>query len=341
MVRHRRRFLARNGAGPRAAILALLLPACASPALAPAAPCPTVRVDTELRAKDASKTIDELSARIRLAPEDEALRHPKSLSDVRTILRRDTVYLFADAAAFSRTLDSLEGRFNEAYFELLMGESQLVASQVLTTQAAWASGDLRIARASLASEGREPSTDRGRSLALLIRSVEEGNKIADALGAVAPSHLTRGAEVIRGLRTESPTEARTSILVAEYHRLRGEWTEFDAAMTTAEAADRASPALRYLRGMEQLERFRRPDQGAVILRDALTAFPKFVRAQAALVLMSTSAPAALRELQKLKQMNEDHYLVMLLEPTLAAEQELTRMETVQNVGAPGAANAPR
>jgi hypothetical protein len=207
-----------------------------------------------------------------------------------------------------------------------MGESQLVASQVLTTQAAWVGGDLRIARASLASERGEPSTDRARMLGQLIRVVEEGNKVADALGAVAPSHLARGAEVIRGLRTEAPTDPRTYVLVAEYHRLRGEWTEFDAAMAAAEGADRVSSALHYLRGMEQLERFRRPDLGAGILREALKAHPRFVRGQAALVLMATNPPMALRELAKLKQMNEDHYLVALLEPTLAAEQELGRMQ---------------
>jgi hypothetical protein len=310
-----------------AAPLLLACGACGSPPpAAPAAPCFTITGDSELRAKDASKTLDALEQHIRLSPEDEALRTPKSLADIRTILRRDTVYLFGSAAAFARTLNTVEGRFSEAYLELLMGESQLVASQVLTTQAAWVGGDMRIARANLASERGEASTDRARMLGQLIRVVEEGNKVADALGAVAPSHLARGAEVIRGLRTEAPTDVRTFVLVAEYHRLRGEWTEFDAAMTAAEGADHVSPALRYLRGMEQVERFHRPDLGAGIMREALKTYPRFVRGQAALVLMATNPGMALRELSKLKQMNEDHYLVALLEPTLAAEQELGRMQ---------------
>lgn len=308
-----------------AGLVALLLGVGACRAPAPAAPCYTITGDPELRAKDAEKTLDDLARRLQLAPEDEALRDPKSLADIKAILRRDAVYLFPKAAAFARSLNSLEGRFEEAYLELLMGESQLVASQVLTTQAAWVGGDLRIARASLASERGEPTTDRARSLGQLIRVVEEGNKIADALGAVAPAHLARGAEVIRALRTEAPTEVRTSLLVAEYHRLRGEWAEFDVALQAAERAER-SPAVRYLRGMEQLERYRSPGAGADIMRAALARFPKFVRGQAALVLMATTPAAALRELQKLKQMNEDHYLVALLEPTLAAEQELARMQ---------------
>ncbi len=299
----------------------------ALPAARPAAPCFTIQGDSELRSKDAKKTLDELVQHILLAPEDEALRSPKSLADVKAVLRRDTVYLFPSAAAFARSLGTLEGRFGEAYLELLLGESQLVASQVLTTQAAWVGGDLRIARASLASEMGEPSTDRGRMLGQLIRVVEEGNKIADALGAVAPSHLARGEEVIRGLRTEAPADVRTFVLVAEYHRLRGEWADFDVAITAAEKADPTTPALRYLRGMEQLERYRSPDLGAAIMRESLAKRPRFVRAQAALVLMATNPVAALRELQKLKEMNQDHYLVMLLEPTLAADQELTRMQS--------------
>ena len=136
----------------------------APPPAAPARPCFTIRGDSELRAKDAKKTLDELVGHILLAPEDEALRNPKSLADVKAILRRDTVYLFPNAAAFARSLSSLDGRFSEATLELLMGESQLVASQVLTTQAAWVGGDMRIARANLASEGGVPTTDRGRML---------------------------------------------------------------------------------------------------------------------------------------------------------------------------------
>lgn len=319
---------------PLILVLVASLLACgacgAPPAAPPAAPCFTITGDAELRAKDATKTLDVLEQHIRLSPADEALRNPKSLADVRAILRRDTVYLFANAAAFARTLDSVEGRLNEAYLELLMGESQLVASEVLTTQAAWVGGYLRIARASLASEQGEPTTDRGRILSQLIRVVEEGNKVADALGAVGPSHLARAAEVIRRLRTEAPTHVRTFVLVAEYHRLRGEWPEFEVAMKAAEGAERDTPALRYLRGMEQLERFRRPDVGAALMREALVKFPRFVRGQAALVLMAPDPTTALRELAKLKQMNEDHYLVALLEPTLAAEKELGKM---QNAGA--------
>lgn len=311
---------------------ALFVAACggspnAPPAAPPPAPPPCFNVHTtpELRAKDPKALLQELVSGIHLSTEDEALRQPKSLDDVRTIVRRDTIYLFPNAAAFARAQNSLEGRFVEATIELLLGESQLVASQVLTMQAAWVSSDLRIARANLASESGQP-TDRGRLLAQLIVVVEEGNKIADALGAVAPSHLARGAELIRTLRTEAPNDQRTFLLVAEYHRLRGEWTEFEAAITAAEQKGTPSPALRYLRGMEQLERFRRPDRGADIMRESLERHPRFVRAQAALVLLAGNPRAALRELAKLKRMNPDHYLAMLLEPTLAADQELSRVE---------------
>jgi hypothetical protein len=293
----------------------------------PPPPCFTIRGDSELRPKDAAKTLDDLVLNIHLSPEDEALRNPKSIADIKSILRRDVIYLFANAAAFARTLDTVDGRFSEAYLELFLGESQLVASQILGTRAAWVGGDLRVARANLASQAGEPTTDRGRMLVQLIRVVEEGNKVADALGVVAPSHLARGAVVIRQLRREAPTDMRTYVLVAEYHRLRGEWTEFEAAMKAAEAADKASPTLRYLRGMEQLERFGRPDLGATMMRDCLAAFPRFVRPQVALVLMAANEADAARELEKLKQMNQDHYLLMLLEPSLAADQELTRIES--------------
>ncbi|CAN5279733.1 hypothetical protein BH09MYX1_BH09MYX1_45320 [soil metagenome] len=304
----------------------LAIAACAKTPPPPSAPCFVVATDSDLRSKDAAKTLDEITKRVRLAPEDEALRTPTSLAYVKKILRRDSVYLFSGAATFARAGNTVEGRFLEAYLELFLGESQLVASQVLGTQAAWLGGDLRIARASVASGGAEPATERERMLVQLIRVVEEGNKVADALGVVAPAHIARGAEVVRTLTTEAPTDLRTFVLSAELRRLRGEWTEFDDAMKIAESRDRATPALCYLRAMEQLERFHRPDLGATQMRACLVRFPKLVRMQVALVLMAHGPAEGLRELDALKQMNQDHYLVSLVEPTLAADRELVRLE---------------
>jgi hypothetical protein len=311
------------------------LPVASAPtAEAPHAPACSVTIsDTDLRSKEGAKILDELVKRIRLGPEDEALRNPKSIEDVRKILRRDTVYLFPAAAAFARSLNSKEGRQSEATFELVMGESQLVGAQVLRQQEAWVGSDLRMARATLASEPGPPTTDRNRLLAQLIKVVDDGTAIGAALAATAPAHVARGAEVVRALKSEAPNEPQTGTLLAEYHRLRGEWNEFDGAMQVAESAgDKERPALRYLRAMEQIERYHRRDEGAQMMRDALKAHPKFVRAQAALVLMAPNPRAALRELQKLKGMNEDHYLVMLLEPTLSADQELGRIENATGQG---------
>lgn len=318
---------------------ALLLAACAPapppvtpPPPAPPAPCPVAPPSSDgVRTADAQRLVAGLAARIQLSPGDEALRHPKSIQDIKTILQRDTVYLFADAATYARSLGTTEGRFSEAYLELAIGDAQLLASQVLTTQAAWVGTDLRIARANVASEGDAdagPTTDRARMLVQLIKVVEDGNAIADALGLLAPTHLARAAEVIRGLRAEVPKDPRIGLLAAEHARLRGDWADFDTAMTTAEAAGTSLAPICYLRAMEQLERLRKPDVSMARLRDCTTRFPKLVRAQAALVAIATSPATALHELAKLKQVNEDHYIVMLLEPALAAEQELARMEDV-------------
>jgi hypothetical protein len=289
--------------------------------------------DTELRSKDGAKVLDDLVKRIRLAPDDEALRSPKSLDDVKKILRRDTIYLYPAAAEFAHTVNSKEGRTSEATIELLLGESQLVAAQVLAVQAAWVSSDLRIARATLATEPGPPANDRNRLLTQLIHLVDDGNAIAAALASLAPAHVARGAEVVRTLKQEAPNETTTFALDAEYHRLRGEWPEFETAMQQAEAsADKGKTSLLYLRAMEQVERFHRPDVGAQMMRDALSKYPKFIRAQASLVLMAPNPKVALRELQKLKAMNQDHYLVMLLEPTLSADQELGKMENATGQG---------
>src|SRR4051794_11385252 len=111
--------------------LLLSLFACGSQPEPARAPCFTIQGDSELRARDAAQTLEELSRHIHLSPEDEALRQPKSIDDIKAILRRDVVFLFGNAATFARTLNTMDGRFSEASLELFLGESQLVASQVL------------------------------------------------------------------------------------------------------------------------------------------------------------------------------------------------------------------
>jgi hypothetical protein len=86
--------------------------------------------------------------------------------------------------------------------------------------------------------------------------------------------------------------------------------------------------------MQQVERDRTNDRGRPMMRECLVATPRFVRAQAALVLMARRPREAMRELARLKKLNEDHYLVALLEPTLAADQELDRAEGGDRPDAP-------
>ncbi len=319
------------------ALVALALVGCGHPATPPPpepakaparpAPCFVVHQGRDIREPDAKKTLAELVENLKLSPADEALRTPKSLDDVRAILRRDLVYFYPEAAAFARGLGTVDGKIAEAQLELLLGDAMLVASQVLTNQEAQVGAHLRIARANLAGlAGEGASTERSRMLFGLVRAVEEGNKIADALGVVAPTHVARGAELVRELRQEAPKDPRTALLSAEYHRMRGEWGEVDAALKSADIPERAS-AFCYLKAMEQLERFRNPRAATVALRDCLRDHPRLVRAQAALVLAATGIEGGSRELERLKRMDQDHYLVLLLEPTLAADREIVRVMT--------------
>lgn len=330
----RRRSFDRARGSALVALLALV--GCARPAALPApppakpvrsTPCFVVHEGRDIREPDAKKTLAELVVNLKLSPADEALRTPKSLDDVRSILRRDLVYFYPEAAAFARGLGTVDGKIAEAQLELLLGDAMLVASQVLTNQEAQVGAHLRIARANLAGlAGEGASTERSRTLFGLVRAVEEGNKIADALGVVAPTHVARGAELVRELRQEAPKDPRTALLSAEYHRMRGEWAEVDEALKSADIPERAS-ALCYLKAMEQLERFRNPRAATAALRDCLRDHPKLVRAQAALVLVATGLEGGARELERLKKMDQDHYLVLLLEPTLSADREIVHVMT--------------
>ncbi|HQY65340.1 MAG: hypothetical protein IPQ09_19980 [Myxococcales bacterium] len=306
--------------------LAATSPGPSSKAPAPTRPCFVVQGGGALREADAKKVLAALVKNVRLSPADEALRSPKSLEDVRAIVRRDLVYFYPEAAAFARSLRTLEGKLAEAQVSLLLGDAMLVASQALTSQEAQVGAHVRIARANLAGEGATPSTDRGRTLAGLVRAVEEGSTLADALGVVAPEYVARGAELVRELMREAPNHPRTALLRAEVHRMRGEWAEVDVALASADVPERA-PALCYLKAMEPLERRRDARASALALRGCLKTYPKLTRAQAALVMMAQGPERGAREIARLRKMDEDHYLVLLLEPTLAADRELVRIMT--------------
>lgn len=307
-------------------------PPVAPPPAPRARPCFTIQAGgSALRKDEAQSLLAKLVGQVRLTPEDEALRAPKSLQDVRAMLKRDLVYFYPAGAAYARSLGTLEGRFVEAQLELLLGDAMLIASQVLVDEEAWVGPHLRLARASLAGEGELPTTDRGRMLAQLIAAAEEGNTLENALGIVAPIHVARGAALVRSLREEAPRDARTAMLLAEYHRMRGEWGEFERAVAAAESVERA-PSLCYLRAMEQLERYRNRSAAVAALRGCLRERPKFVRAQAALVLAADRPEDLAREIAQLRTMDEDHYLVMLLAPTLAADEELLRMAGAEGKG---------
>lgn len=291
-----------------------------------ARPCFVVQGGGALREADARKMLATLVANVHLSPADEALRSPKSLEDVRAIVKRDLVYFYPQAAAFARSLGTRDGTFAEAQVSLLLGDAMLVASQALTNQEALVGVHLRVARASLAVEGDTPTTDRGRTLAGLVRAVEEGSTLADALGVVAPEYVARGAELVRKLTKDAPNDPRTALLRAEVHRMRGEWAEVDLALASADVPERA-PALCYLKAMEPLERNRDARASVLALRACLKTFPKATRAQAALVMMAQGPERGARELERLKKMDEDHYLVMLLAPTFEADREITRLMT--------------
>jgi hypothetical protein len=301
-------------------------PSGAEPTKAPARPCFVVQGGGALREADAKKMLASLVTNVRLSPTDEALRSPKSLEDVRAIVKRDLVYFYPQAAAFARSLGTLDGTFVEAQVSLLLGDAMLVASQALTNQEAQVGVHLRVARASLAVEGATPTTDRGRTLAGLVRAVEEGSTLADALGVVAPEYVARGAELVRKLTKDAPNDPRTALLRAEVHRMRGEWAEVDQALASADVPERA-PALCYLKAMEPLERNRDARATVLALRACLKTFPKATRAQAALVMVAQGPERGAREIERLRKMDEDHYLVLLLEPTLAADREITRLMT--------------
>jgi hypothetical protein len=273
---------------------------------------------------DAQQLLDSTFGRIKLSPEDEALASPKTLDDARAILVRDQAFLFRRAIDVVHPMPGTEARVTEAQLELLLGETQLLGSRILAEQVLVAGFAVETARARLATLPQGASTDEARELPELVRAIDEGAELGRALSMVAPPHFSAAAVLVRDLEKAAPADPRVLVLRAELHRFRGEWDAFDADVAELERREPASPGLLYVRALAAWSRKGDRDAAAALFRDLRTRAPSFLRAQAALVLLAKTPDEALREVQALRAASPSHYLVVLLEPTLAAEQELSR-----------------
>lgn len=248
------------------------------------------------------------------------LRSPKTLDDALAVLRSDQVDLYPKAVELAKADGSVKGLAIAAQLELSWGENYRVIAEVLELL----SRDLREEvrdLAKLEASGRATAEDRARFDRLEALVYNEGPILA-ALSRLAPLHIHEGAVIAEALVKSAPADYEGYRVMADYHRMRGDWASFDAMVKEVELRHPTSTGLLYLKAISDAER-KGDLEGAIKgMKAALAKQPNFVAAQAQVVFMTTGFTAKHEEFKKLEAMNPHHPLVEIAQPVFEAVVEL-------------------
>jgi hypothetical protein len=285
------------------------------PALITVAACATTTPPAPTAATpvaDPAQVVAEFEQQIAAADADDPLNHPASVDDVLEILKRDQMDLFPAGVAFAAQSTDPKAKVLQSQIELAWGEAQLVLSNLFVKIAA----DRRIGASRLdAREATGVFTETQKQrLADLHASIRRESALADALARTAAGHIARGAEEAKDIVAAAPSDYTGYRLMGDYYRMRGDWADFDAMVAKVDATNPGSNGLMFLRAMSQIEREGRVADGQELLRLTLATDPKFVRAQAELVLTAQTPEERYAALLDLEKRNPRHQIVTWLGP---------------------------
>lgn len=288
-------------------------------AQAPASATPSpASTSTSAAHRDPEQVLRDFAKANPLSPADEPLRTPKSLAEVDAILHLDQLDLFGGAAAFAEKQTGTDALVLGAQVELSWSEAQLIVAEVLDgalENVSEATRTLRFRHLSGTTSDAEQA-----KLAELENAEKEARETSLALRQLAGEHARRGAELTRKLIAASPESFKGYRIAADYHRLRGDWGAFNEALAILEQKNPTSTGLLFLRAL-QVQAEGDPLAATQLLRKALQKDPKFVRAQAHLVLLQRSPEGAHQELEKLRALNPRHQIIAFTGPLIDAAYE--------------------
>ncbi len=269
--------------------------------------------------EQAQAVLNDLGKKLAEGDAQNPLRAPKSLDDVLAILQSDQVDLFPAAVKLAKADPSPKAQTLAAQIELAWGENLRIVAQVMDVL----SSDLREEARELAeleAAGKATPQDKVR-LERVETIVNEGGPIVSALSRIAPTHIREGAALAERLVKTTPEGYEGYRVLADYHRMRSDWPAFDAMVKEVEQKNPNSVGLLFLKGISDAERKGDFEGGIRQLKEALAKDPKFCRAQAQIVFMSTGLTAKFDEYAKLKAMNPKHQLVVVAGPVIEAVNE--------------------
>jgi len=239
----------------------------------------------------------------------DPLREPKSTDDVLKILKADQIDLFPAGIAFAaKQQGDVKAEALHAQIELAWGEALQILADVFVD----ASGQMKAALRSM--EMRAATGVLSEKLQARFDKLKEvsakSDLVAEALTKLAAEHVGAGARLAQDLIKKLPDDYVGYRVAADYYRLRSEWDVFDTMVAKIESTNPDSNGLVFLRAAALLHRDQEPAKAAELFRKALVTDPRFVRAQAQLVLSGQSVKETFREYQALRALNPNHQIVV-------------------------------
>jgi hypothetical protein len=269
---------------------------------------------------EAEATLAPLRAKPSSSELTDSLHAPKTLADALAILRTDQVDLYAKAVEVAKADGSVKGRSIAAQLELSWGDNYRVIAEVLELLGHDLREEVRdLGR--LVASGKGSADDRARLERLDALAFNQSAIIA-ALSRLAPEHVREGAAIAESLVQTAPSDYEGYRVMADYHRMSGDWAAFDAMLKEVEQRHPTSTGLLYQKAISDAER-KGDFEGAIKgLKAALAKQPGFVAAQAQVVFMTSGFGAKLEEFKKLQALNPNHPLVTIAGPVFEAVAEL-------------------
>jgi len=245
---------------------------------------------------------------------------PTTLAEVVDVLLGDRFPDYDAAFAVAETKEGVEALALQAQIRLSAADILRIVERILEELATRREADRALA-ARRAEAGDEAAAERADALA---EDVASYRRAARAAGTLSRRALAEGESIVDELVRRYPSEQLSYVLLANVHRLRRNWNEFDKAIRRAEGLGEQTLLMRYQRALEAHQRYADRAAYTEMLDAVLADEPGFVRAQAYRVFAAQDVEARHVALVRLKALSPGHPVVVLAGPVLDAEYEARR-----------------
>lgn len=274
-----------------------------------------------MSAKDAQAVLADFAAQHGVAAPRQP--DPTSLPQIVEILFADETSRFDGALRFLEGKQGGDILTLRALLELSWSDGFTTVSDVLYELNRRSGIEVRRLKERKAAE--ELTQSEAEMLATLEARIESADRARIACEVLAAEHLAAAAPLAsEAVKQGKPGVVQPLTALAFYYLQSNKWLEYDEVMESVRAAERNTVMVQYLNAMESLRRFTLREQARDELRQALALTPKFVRAQAKLVLLQDDVDTAYTEFQKLKAMSPGHPVLFLVGDLIVDEYEASR-----------------